>query len=58
MYKKHLMLAAFIFVVVFAFSFKFQVDYKKISEDATTLVSIAIAVYITCLLYTSDAADD
>ena len=47
MYKKHLMLAAFIFGVVFAFSFKFQVDYKKISEDATTLVSIAIAVYIT-----------
>ncbi len=47
MYKKHLLLAAFIFGVVFAFSFKFHVDYEKISEDAMTLVSIAIAVYIT-----------
>lgn len=29
MYKKHLLLAAFIFGVVFAFSFKFHVDYEK-----------------------------
>lgn len=47
MYKKHLLLAAFVFGTVFAVSFMLQVDYWNISEDAMTLVSIAIAVYIT-----------
>lgn len=47
MYKKHLLLASFVFGITFALSFKLQIDYSSISEDAMTLVSIAIAVYIT-----------
>ena len=47
MYRKHKFILCFIFILVAALSFHFQVDYSWIASEGITVVSIILAIYMT-----------
>lgn len=47
MYKKHKVICFIAVVASFFAAYIFNMDYSKIADDAMTLISIVIAVYIT-----------
>lgn len=46
MYKEHKRIIVFSFIALFCISCYFKLDYRQISSDGITIVSIALAVYI------------
>lgn len=46
MYKEHKVVLIVLFLVIFVCSLRWKINYAKIADDAITVVSIVLAVYI------------
>lgn len=47
MYRRHKIISMLLFVLVFVLCFLFKINYEKLAETAISVVSIALAVYIS-----------